>query len=140
MLALVVLVSAVSIGWAIHQPEKVAPEEESGSSEVVLQSFSTSDIETYGSYFTEFSSISSVKLVNINQSTAALKVEGILSSTSSFGSLHKNLSDCGDCYKDEANVHHNGYYAPNGDCWLCTTTPYNWTMSSFTLGDWIGML
>lgn len=141
MLAFAVLVTAVSIGWALNQPETpIVPEEDNGSSEVVLEVFSSSDIETYGSYFNEFSSISSVKLVNISQSTAALRVDGILTSTNSAGTAYRTASDCGDCWENTEHAHITGYYNPNGDCWHCTTTPNSWAIGQFDLGDWIGML
>mgnify|MGYP000571698370 FL=1 len=97
MLALVVLVSAVSIGWAIHQPEKAAPEEESGSSEVVLQSFSESDCAPYESYFTDFSDVTGAAIINVGQSQLIARVYGTLNSTNSQGQSQAPISLCGDC-------------------------------------------
>lgn len=123
MLALVVLLSAISIGWAIHQPENaIAPEEESGSSEIVLQVFSASEYLPYESAFTDFSSLDGVSIVNIVNDKWVLRTAGTLSASNTPGILDYTISDCGDCTvvisKWETRP---GVYV-TGNCWTCALT------------------
>jgi len=120
MLALVVLLSAISIGWAIHQPENaIAPEEESGSSEIVLQVFSASEYLPYESAFTDFSSLDGVSIVNIVNDKWVLRTAGTLSASNAPGVLDYTISDCGDCTIQTSLQLFPGVYV-NGNCFKCT--------------------
>lgn len=136
MLALVVLLSAISIGWAIHQPEKaVASEEESGSSEIVLQVFSESEYLPYESAFTDFSSLDGVSIVNIVNDKWVLRTAGTLSSSNIPGVLDYTISNCGDCSTPGKNPDDGVYVGSN--CFRCALTALP---SPQDLGDFLVIL
>jgi len=136
MLALVVLISAVSIGWAIHQPKNaVTPEEESGSSEIVLQVFSEAEYSPYESVLTDFSSLSSVQMVNVLNTNLVMRVSGISSATSNPIIIDYVASECGDCNVIIGKNVYDGIISPAGYCWRCNVT----NAPSCSLGDLIAM-
>lgn len=129
MLAFVVLVSAVSIGWALNSPEKaIAPEEESGTTEIVLQTFSEAEYLPYESAFTDFTSLSGVSLVNIVGDRLVIRAFGVSSSTSSSVTFDYVVSYCGACQIPMTNggawtlYFVDGMTSPSGGCWRCEAT------------------
>lgn len=135
VLVTVVLVSAVSISWALTKSDTPsAPEEESSPTEYVLQTYSAQDCAPFESEFPEFTSVGGALLVNIVSDKVVLRVGGTLAATSSTGTFDYIISYCGDCTaiipSTPKNLQVPGIQMPGG-CWDCTTS----TMAPVDLSD-----